>query len=82
MARDALEWQAELGVSDAIGDTPIDRYRMPTEKPQPIVIPVVSSPATMAPVALDPIVIAVVAGCKTRRLVVDWPRTPRVWRHQ
>ena len=58
MARAALEWQAELGVSDAIGDTPIDRYRKSAEKPNPTVIPVVSSPATMAPVALDPIVSA------------------------
>ena len=58
MARAALEWQAELGVSDAISDTPIDRYRMSAEKPNPTVIPVVSSPAIIAPVALDPIAIA------------------------
>jgi uracil-DNA glycosylase family 4 len=58
MAWAALEWQADLGVSDAIGDTPIDRYLMPAEKPKPIVIPVVSSPAIIAPVTLDPIAIA------------------------
>lgn len=31
MARAALEWQAEMGTSDAIGDLPIDRFALPKE---------------------------------------------------
>jgi uracil-DNA glycosylase family 4 len=58
MARAALEWQAELGVVDAIGDAPIDRYAVPAEKPKSMAVTVVSAPPVMAAVALDPIAIA------------------------
>lgn len=34
VARAALEWQAEMGASDAIGDLPIDRYALPVENLQ------------------------------------------------
>ena len=34
MARAALQWQAELGVSDAVGDVPIDRYEVPAQNPK------------------------------------------------
>ena len=34
MARAALQWQAELGVSDAVGDVPIDRYDVSGAKPK------------------------------------------------
>ena len=34
MARAALEWQAEMGTSDAIGDLPIDRFALPKENLQ------------------------------------------------
>ena len=34
MARAALQWQAELGVSDAVGDVPIDRYDVPAQSPK------------------------------------------------
>ena len=54
----ALEWQAELGVSDAIGETPLDRYQMAAEKPKPEAMPVVASPIIIAPPLLDPIAIA------------------------
>ncbi|WP_244327838.1 uracil-DNA glycosylase family protein [Roseibium sp. RKSG952] len=33
-ARALLEWQAELGVADAIGDTPVDRYALPDTAPK------------------------------------------------
>ena len=33
-ARALLEWQAELGVTDAIGDTPVDRYALPDTAPK------------------------------------------------
>ena len=58
MARAALEWQAELGAVDAIGDVPIDRYGVPAEKPKPVVTTVVSAPGITATVALDPVAIA------------------------
>ena len=35
MARAALQWQAELGVRDAVGDVPIDRYGVPAQSPKP-----------------------------------------------
>ena len=34
IARAALEWQIEMGASDAIGDLPIDRYAERTETTQ------------------------------------------------
>ena len=45
-ARAALEWQVELGVSEAIGDVPMDRYEAPAaiKKPAPVA-------ETAAPVA-------------------------------
>ena len=58
MARAALEWQAELGAVDAIGDAPIDRYGVLAEKPKPVVTTVVSAPGITAAVALDPVAIA------------------------
>ncbi|MEM6312040.1 MAG: uracil-DNA glycosylase, partial [Pseudomonadota bacterium] len=33
--RAALEWQVELGVTDAIQDTPVDRYALEAAKPKP-----------------------------------------------
>ena len=54
IARESLEWQVELGVVDAIGDMPIDRYDVPVEKPQPAFSP----PTIMAPMSLDPVEVA------------------------
>ena len=54
IARESLEWQVELGVVDAIGDIPIDRYDVPVEKPQPAFSP----PTIMAPMSLDPVEVA------------------------
>jgi len=54
IARESLEWQVELGVVDAIGDMPIDRYNVPVEKPQPAFSP----PTIMAPMSLDPVEVA------------------------
>ena len=54
IARESLEWQVELGVVDAIGDMPIDRYDVPVEKPQPAFAP----PTIMAPMSLDPVEVA------------------------
>ena len=47
--RALLEWQVELGVTEAICDAPLDRYALEAVKPKPA--PVVQpSPAPMAPV--------------------------------
>ena len=54
IARESLEWQVELGVVDATGDIPIDRYGVPVEKPQPAFSP----PTIMAPMSLDPVEVA------------------------
>ena len=32
-ARALLEWQVELGATDAIGDAPVDRYALEDRKP-------------------------------------------------
>lgn len=47
-ARALLEWQIELGVTEAIGDVPVDRYALPdtTAKPR--------KPETPPPPRLSP----------------------------
>lgn len=52
-ARALLEWQVELGASDAIGDLPVDRYSL--EKPAPRAAP---APVTAEAAAPDPVEIA------------------------
>ena len=34
-ARDMLEWQVELGATEAIGDVPVDRYALSAQTPKP-----------------------------------------------
>ncbi len=34
-AKAALDWQLEMGVTEAIGDTPVDRYALVVESPKP-----------------------------------------------
>ena len=55
MARAALQWQVELGVSDAVCDAPIDRYEVLTQNLNPSTV--VATPAG-APHAVDPVVVA------------------------
>ena len=55
MARAALQWQAELGVSDAVCDAPIDRYEVLTQNLKPSTV--VATPAG-APHAVDPVAVA------------------------
>lgn len=43
-----LEWQVELGVSEAIGETPVNRYEIPAVAPKPAAV--VASNAPPAPV--------------------------------
>ena len=59
MARAALQWQAELGVSDAVGDVPIDRYEVPAQSPkQPAAAPPRAGLPQSALTALDPVAVA------------------------
>ena len=58
MARAALQWQVELGVSDAVCDAPIDRYEVLTQNLNPSTV--VATPAG-APHAVDPVAVAEVA---------------------
>jgi DNA polymerase len=58
MARAALQWQAELGVSDAVCDAPINRYEVPTQNLKPSTV--AATPAG-APHAVDPVAVAEVA---------------------
>jgi uracil-DNA glycosylase family 4 len=55
MARAALQWQAELGVSDAVCDAPINRYEVPTQNLKPSTV--AATPAG-APHAVDPVAVA------------------------
>ena len=57
IARAALEWQIEMGVSDAIGDLPIDRYAEPTETTQ-VDSNLPKSSETNISEEIDPIVLA------------------------
>lgn len=55
--RALLEWQIELGVTEAIGDTPVDRYALPETAPVKRKAAPVAAPA--APVSnLDPVQMA------------------------
>ena len=58
MARAALQWQVELGVSDAVCDAPIDRYEVLTQNLKPSTV--AATPAG-APHAVDPVAVAEVA---------------------
>ncbi len=53
-ARALLEWQVELGVTDAIVDTPVDRYALPDTAPKARK-PAAPQAGPQKPVALDPV---------------------------
>ena len=57
MARAALEWQGEMGSTDAIGDIPIDRYAVPVENLEKN-LKIVQSPAVSFLKKIDPIALA------------------------
>lgn len=57
-----LEWQIELGVSEAIGDVPLDRYSLPETGPAKRIVAAPATPATVEPkAALDPVQVAKMA---------------------
>ena len=78
MARAALQWQAELGVRDAVGDVPIDRYDAPAQSPKPATAAATQAGATrdadlpaaamaVAPAA-DPVAVAEAAAAAAEDL--------------
>jgi DNA polymerase len=78
MARAALQWQAELGVRDAVGDVPIDRYDVPAQSPKPATAAATQAGATrdadlpaaamaVAPAA-DPVAVAEAAAAAAEDL--------------
>lgn len=48
-AKALLEWQIDLGATEAIGETPLNRYEEPAKKPKP------KAPAPETPVAMQPL---------------------------
>ncbi|MEX0366634.1 MAG: uracil-DNA glycosylase family protein [Ruegeria sp.] len=56
-ARALLEWQIELGVTETIGDTPVDRYALPDTAPKPKK-PQAAAPAPEKSPEADPVEVA------------------------
>lgn len=56
-ARELLEWQIELGVTDAIGDAPVDRYALPDTAPK-AKKPAAAQAAPAKPKQVDPVAVA------------------------
>lgn len=61
--RALLEWQIELGVTEAIGDAPVDRYALPETGPaKPKAAPVVAAVSAAVPIEpvaeVDPVQVA------------------------
>jgi len=58
-ARALLEWQMELGATEAIGEAPVNRYEVPAEAPKPAAPAVQAAPPAPAPqTAFDPVALA------------------------
>ena len=51
----ALAWQLELGVTEAIGDAPVDRYALAETAPMARAAAPLAAVAAMAPQAVDPV---------------------------
>ncbi|KIC46482.1 uracil-DNA glycosylase [Ruegeria sp. ANG-S4] len=56
-ARVLLEWQIELGATEAIGDVPVDRYALPETTPKPKK-PVAAPETHTKPASMDPVAVA------------------------
>ena len=67
-AKALLEWQIELGVDEAIGEAPVNRYDLAAEAPKPK-RPIAPSPAPPpTPVGADPVDLATSAAGAARTL--------------
>ncbi len=56
--RAALEWQVELGVTDAVADAPVDRYALEAKKPAPKPAEVATPPPLPITDDVDPVALA------------------------
>ncbi len=56
-ARALLDWQIELGVTEAIGDAPVDRYALPDTAPK-TKKPTAAQAAPEKPTQVDPVAVA------------------------
>ncbi|MCP9480651.1 uracil-DNA glycosylase [Shimia sp. CNT1-13L.2] len=54
-ARALLEWQVDLGVTEAMLDAPLNRYEAPKKQPKPVKTPEAEAPIVAAP-KIDPVV--------------------------
>ncbi len=52
-AKALLEWQIDLGATEAIGEVPVNRYEEPAKKPKPQAKPAPEQPVAMQPVQVD-----------------------------
>ncbi|MFA5539948.1 MAG: uracil-DNA glycosylase, partial [Gemmobacter sp.] len=58
-----LQWQAELGADEALGEAPVNRYDLPAEAARPAAVAKAERPAPAAPppattTAADPVELA------------------------
>lgn len=66
-ARALLEWQVELGASEAIGDIPVDRYALPDKVAKPQAAAVQAAPVVV-PKEDDPVQVAANAAARAQNL--------------
>lgn len=66
--RAALEWQAEMGVTEVMSDTPINRYDMPKAAPKPKAAEKSATAVPTPPAKDDPVVVAKAMAAKARDL--------------
>lgn len=78
-AKALLEWQIELGVIDAIGDAPVDRYALPDAAPWSAKAKKAAAevkPGLAEEVTVDPVAVAREAAGRPERLrncAQHWP---------
>jgi DNA polymerase len=53
-ARALLEWQVELGATEAILDAPVDRFSLETKAPKPVPVTAPAAQATVQPASAQP----------------------------
>ncbi len=64
MARALLDWQVELGVDEAIGDTPVDRYALCQTEGQAVPAQAAAVEAPLTEGAVDPVAVASAAAAQ------------------
>lgn len=67
-ARALLEWQVELGVTEAISDAPINRFEAPAPEPAKIPMPGVAPPPPVKQPEVDPVEVATKAAQAVKTL--------------